>query len=99
MPRDHLNSIDKHVGGRIRARRSKLAMSRIEMAEALGVTLQQVLRYEKGRTSVAAGRLHQLSQILGVPAAYFFAGLHGGPETADASVCHQRREFVEKSPI
>ncbi len=64
--------VDEHVGNRIRVRRTLRGMSQEELGEALGLTFQQVQKYEKGANRVSASRLFQLSKILNVPAPYFF---------------------------
>src|SRR5215813_3000746 len=68
------SSIDKHVGSRVRMRRIMLAMSQEHLADALGVTYQQVQKNEKGTNRIGASRLQQLSEILQVPVAFFFEG-------------------------
>ena len=78
-----LNPVDKHVGGRVRMRRLVLAMSQEKLGDALGLTFQQVQKYEKGTNRIGAGRLHQISHILQVPVAFFFEGapnLHGSAD-------------------
>ena len=69
-----LNPIDKHVGNRIRMRRMMLGMSQGTLGTALGLTFQQVQKYEKGANRVGASRLQQISQALQVPVAFFFEG-------------------------
>src|SRR5262245_50921000 len=66
--------MDKHVGARVRMRRKMLAMSQEQLADALGITYQQVQKNEKGDNRIAASRLQQISQILQVPVAFFFEG-------------------------
>jgi transcriptional regulator with XRE-family HTH domain len=76
------NPIDKHVGSRVRMRRMMLGMSQEKLGDALGLTFQQVQKYEKGTNRIGASRLQQISQILQVPVAFFFEGaphLAGGP--------------------
>ncbi len=68
------NPTDKHVGARVRMRRIMLAMSQERLADALGVTYQQVQKNEKGANRIGASRLQQLSEILQVPVAFFFEG-------------------------
>jgi transcriptional regulator with XRE-family HTH domain len=68
------NAIDKHVGTRLRVRRMMLGMSQTDIGDALGLTFQQVQKYEKGENRIGAGRLHQLAGILGVPVTFFFDG-------------------------
>ena len=77
------NPIDKHVGSRVRMRRMMLAMSQEKLGDALGLTFQQVQKYEKGTNRIGASRLQQISHILQVPVAFFFEGapnLHGATD-------------------
>jgi transcriptional regulator with XRE-family HTH domain len=67
-------AVDTHVGLKIRARRNLLGLSQTELADAAGITFQQVQKYEKGANRVGAGRLMQFSEALGVPPSYFFEG-------------------------
>ena len=66
--------IDQHVGSRIRLRRTLMGMSQERLGEALGLTFQQVQKYEKGSTRIGASRLRHISQILQVPVPFFFEG-------------------------
>lgn len=66
------DNVDIHVGQRLRIRRSLLGMSQEKLAEAIGITFQQIQKYERGTNRVSAGRLYQFSKILGVPIAYFY---------------------------
>ena len=68
------NQIDKHVGSRVRMRRMMLAMSQEKLGDALGLTFQQVQKYEKGTNRIGASRLQQISHILQVPVSFFFDG-------------------------
>ena len=68
------NSIDKHVGARVRMRRMMLKMSQTSLGNALGVTFQQVQKYEKGTNRIGAGRLQQIAGLLQVPIEFFFEG-------------------------
>jgi transcriptional regulator with XRE-family HTH domain len=68
------NPIDRHVGSRVRMRRMMLAMSQEKLGDALGLTFQQVQKYEKGTNRIGASRLQQISHILQVPVAFFFEG-------------------------
>jgi transcriptional regulator with XRE-family HTH domain len=74
MPRRAINPTDKHVGSRLRIRRLALDMSQTDLANALGLTFQQVQKYEKGSNRVSASRLQHISQILQVPVSFFFEG-------------------------
>lgn len=66
------NSIDEHVGMRLRQRRSILGLSQERLAEAIGLTFQQVQKYERGTNRVSASKLYEFSKILNVPISYFF---------------------------
>ncbi|MBP5858217.1 helix-turn-helix transcriptional regulator [Marivibrio halodurans] len=66
------NPIDIHVGGRVRLRRTILGMSQERLGEALGLTFQQVQKYERGTNRIGASRLYDLSRVLDVPIAFFY---------------------------
>jgi transcriptional regulator with XRE-family HTH domain len=68
-------NIDAHIGSRIRAQRQIQRMSQGQLASLLGLTFQQVQKYEKGVNQVAAGRLYHIAKILNLPVSYFFDGL------------------------
>lgn len=68
------NPIDRHVGSRVRMRRVMLGMSQEKLGGALGLTFQQVQKYEKGTNRIGASRLQQISRTLDVPPAFFFEG-------------------------
>lgn len=70
--------IDSHVGTRIKKRRKDVRMTQEKLGEQLGVTFQQVQKYERGANRIGAGRLWELSKVLEVPITYFFEGLIGG---------------------
>jgi transcriptional regulator with XRE-family HTH domain len=69
--------IDRHIGGRVRTRRIMLGMSQEKLAGALGLTFQQVQKYEKGLNRIGASRLLQIAGILDVSIDFFFEGLPG----------------------
>jgi transcriptional regulator with XRE-family HTH domain len=71
------NSIDKYVGTRLRQRRSLIGMSQEKLAEAVGITFQQIQKYENGANRISASRLFQLSKILDVPVGFFFENYSG----------------------
>lgn len=73
------NPVDKHVGSRARMRRLMLGMSQERLGDQLGITFQQVQKYEEGTNRVSASRLQAMSQILQVPVPFFF---EGAPRTA-----------------
>ena len=86
------NPIDVHVGKRIRMRRLLLGMNQETLANALGLTFQQVQKYEGGANRVSASRLKQVSEILDVPIQFFFADL----QTNDAGQSAEEREWQEQ---
>lgn len=67
------NSVDVHVGSRVRLRRMAVGLTQDKLARALGLTFQQVQKYEKGSNRIGAGRLQAISRILDTPLSYFFA--------------------------
>jgi transcriptional regulator with XRE-family HTH domain len=66
------NPIDIHVGSRVRLRRTLLGMSQEKLGEAIGLTFQQVQKYERGANRIGASRLFDLSRVLDVPVGFFF---------------------------
>lgn len=84
--------VDIHVGGRIRTRRLMIGMNQETLARALGLTFQQVQKYEGGANRVSASRLSQIAEILGVPISHFFSDLEPG----GASPSAQEREARER---
>jgi len=69
--------IDKYVGTRLRQRRTLMGVSQEKLGDALGVTFQQIQKYERGTNRIGAGRLFEISNILDVPVAYFYEGYDG----------------------
>ncbi len=76
------NPIDIHVGSRIRLRRMMLGMSQEKLGEHLGITFQQIQKYEKGTNRVGASRLQHIATVLKVPVSFFFEDAPGTPEEA-----------------
>ena len=72
------NPIDKHVGSRVRMRRIMLGMSQEKLGEALGLTFQQIQKYEKGTNRVGASRIQQISEVLQIPVSFLFEGVPSG---------------------
>jgi transcriptional regulator with XRE-family HTH domain len=70
--RGRADPVDVHVGSRVRMRRTLLGLSQEKLGEALGLTFQQVQKYERGANRIGASRLHQISRILDVPVTFFF---------------------------
>lgn len=71
------NPIDIHVGSRVRLRRNMLGMSQEKLGEKLGITFQQVQKYEKGTNRVGASRLQAIASILDAPVSFFFEDAPG----------------------
>ncbi len=90
--KDFPNPIDVHVGHRIRQRRALRGLSQEKVAEALGLTFQQVQKYERGTNRVGSSRLYDLTRILGVPISYFF-------EEMEASVAAKSPSRVMGVPV
>jgi transcriptional regulator with XRE-family HTH domain len=84
------NPIDAHVGGRIRLRRNMLGMSQEKLGESLGITFQQVQKYEKGTNRVGASRLQAIANVMTVPVSFFF-------DDAPGSERSQSGGFAEES--
>lgn len=86
--------VDVFVGQRLRIRRLAVQMSQEKLAEQVGLTFQQVQKYEKGANRISASRMHQFATILGVPAAFFFDGLdqHGAPSSDPGTAFLATRE-------
>ena len=78
--------IDVHVGSRIAEHRRAIGMSQEKLGSALGITFQQVQKYEKGTNRIGAGRLHAVSKALNVPVSTFFEGLKGSVPEGDPPV-------------
>ena len=79
------NPVDKYVGSRVRMRRIMLGMSQEKLGEALGLTFQQVQKYEKGTNRVGASRIQQISEILQVPVSFLFEGGPSSMANADGA--------------
>ena len=81
-PSGRPNPIDEHVGARVRMRRTLLGMSQERLGELLGLTFQQVQKYERGANRIGASRLYDLSRVLDVPIGFFFEQM---PESVEAA--------------
>jgi transcriptional regulator with XRE-family HTH domain len=86
VPKKQANPVDVQVGNRVRIRRMLIGMSQERLGELLSLTFQQVQKYEKGVNRIGAGRLFDVSRILGVPIDYFYEG-----------VAAQQEGFAEES--
>jgi len=97
LPSGQPHPIDVHVGGRVRLRRLLLGMSQERLAEGLGLTFQQVQKYERGANRMGASRLYQVGRVLDVPIAYFFEEFEdGGPRVpVPASIAEKAAEYQD----
>src|SRR5438874_1511982 len=77
LPKKKANPVDAHVGYRVRLRRVLIGMSQERLGELLGLTFQQVQKYERGMNRIGAGRLYEVAEILGVPISFFYEGVNG----------------------
>ncbi|MBV1707248.1 MAG: helix-turn-helix domain-containing protein [Hyphomicrobiales bacterium] len=95
------NPIDQHVGSRVRMRRVLLGLSQEKLGDALGVTFQQVQKYEKGTNRIGASRLQQISNFLNVAPSFFFDGARSegdaAPGMAEAPASAFTGEFPNSS--
>ncbi|MEA2819609.1 MAG: hypothetical protein QOJ86_1613 [Bradyrhizobium sp.] len=74
MPAKPPNPVDRHVGSRVRMRRIMLGMSQEKLGEGLGLTFQQIQKYEKGTNRIGASRIQHIAEILQVPVSFLFEG-------------------------
>jgi transcriptional regulator with XRE-family HTH domain len=97
MRKKQANPIDAQVGNRVRLRRMLIGMSQERLGEMLGLTFQQVQKYEKGVNRIGAGRLFEVSRILGVPVDYFYEGVNGqhAPESNGSSAVQATPPILE----
>jgi transcriptional regulator with XRE-family HTH domain len=90
------NPIDIHVGSRVRLRRMMLSMSQEKLGEHLGITFQQIQKYEKGTNRIGASRLQHIARVLQVPVSFFFEDAPGSPgDVAGMSEAPQTQHVVD----
>jgi transcriptional regulator with XRE-family HTH domain len=98
MPKKQANPIDVQVGNRVRIRRMLIGMSQERLGDMLGLTFQQVQKYEKGVNRIGAGRLFEVARILNVPVDFFYEGvaaqLTGQPGVNEPESAPPVMEFV-----
>jgi transcriptional regulator with XRE-family HTH domain len=100
MAKKSPNPIDVYVGSRVRMRRLMLSMSQEKLGDALGLTFQQVQKYEKGSNRIGASRLQHIAHVFQVPVAFFFEGApsmpghHAPPGMAEAPTPAYVSEFL-----
>ncbi|MFP6743839.1 MAG: helix-turn-helix domain-containing protein, partial [Alphaproteobacteria bacterium] len=93
------NPVDVHVGGRVRLRRTLLGMSQERLGDALGLTFQQVQKYERGVNRIGSSRLFHLSQILDVPVSFFFDDMPPLDPDALPGLGEQNQEEFKLDPL
>lgn len=86
---DYIDMADKHIGGKIYSLRLAQGLSRIQLAKVIGVTHQQLQKYEKGANRLSIGRLILIAKALGKATSYFYSGIDKEPE-AEMVTQHQR---------
>jgi transcriptional regulator with XRE-family HTH domain len=94
--------VDIHVGSRVRMRRTLLGMSQEKLGEALGLTFQQVQKYERGANRIGASRLFEISRILDVPVSFFFEEMSAEAANARAASLPglaEEQEEMERDPL
>ena len=94
MPKKQANPIDIQVGNRVRIRRMLIGMSQERLGDLLGLTFQQVQKYEKGVNRIGAGRLFEVSRILNVPVDFFYEGVNAIPAGASEAESAPVMDFV-----
>jgi len=85
--------VDAHVGKRLRLRRTMMGLSQEAVAKAVGITFQQVQKYEKGANAMNSNRLYEFAQFMHVPVAYFFEGLEHGAADAQMGFAEESEKF------
>ena len=88
------NPVDLHVGGRVRMRRKLLGVSQEQLADSLGLTFQQVQKYERGANRISASKLYDAAKLLQAPVSYFFEGLENTDGGIDDGFAQRMTEFV-----
>src|SRR5882724_8153428 len=93
------NPIDVHVGGRVRLRRTLLGMSQEKLGDAIGLTFQQVQKYERGANRIGASRLYELSRVLDVPVSYFFEEMSNATTARSRGLAEGPAPEFERDPM
>ncbi len=98
-------AVDAHVGSRVRLRRTLLGFSQEKLGEAVGLTFQQIQKYERGANRIGSSRLYQFSQVLDVPVSFFFddmpeaAGARPGGLSEDAPSAYESDQFTKRETL
>ncbi|MDB5458175.1 MAG: family transcriptional regulator [Caulobacter sp.] len=91
---DPAHPVDLHVGARLRIRRKLLSLSQTQLADALGITFQQVQKYERGANRISASKLYEAARLLQSPVSYFFEGLDATGDGDDDGFAQRMTLFV-----
>lgn len=89
------DDVDAYVGSRVRIRRMTLGISQEQLGASLGLTFQQIQKYEKGQNRIGAGRLFRIAQILSVPVQFFYEGLPTAEDGEDAEDVTRRTASMQ----
>ena len=95
VAKDGPHQIDIYVGSRVRRRRTLLGLNQTQLGEKLGITFQQVQKYENGANRISASRLYQMTRILDVPVSFFFDGIVEGASAWSPDDILVKRETLE----
>lgn len=95
MAKNFVKPVDAHVGALVRKRRTELGLSQEKLADAIGLTFQQVQKYEKGTNRISSSRLMQIASALDVPPTYFF---DKAPTAAKITASEQRSQCGLPNP-
>jgi len=91
---DMAHPVDLYVGARLRIRRKVLGLSQTQLAEALGITFQQIQKYERGANRISASKLYEAARLLQSPVSYFFEGLDETAQGEDDGFAQRMTQFV-----
>lgn len=97
--RERAHLIDVQVGSRVRLRRSMLGLTQGKLGETIGLSFQQIQKYEQGATRISASRLHQLSRVLEVPVCFFFEPIDQVPGAAIQSDFNEHVKAFASDPL
>lgn len=93
------SDVDKHVGKRLKIRRNLMGLSQDELAQEIGVTFQQVQKYEHGTNRISSGRLYEFADILNVPINFFFEGIPGSASELGMVSDNEQDAFQQKNML
>jgi len=96
---DAPSPVDVHVGSRVRLRRTLLGMSQEKLGNAVGLTFQQIQKYERGANRIGASRLFEMSRVLDVPVQFFFDEMPTEPESSDYRPMSAEADTPEQDPM